>query len=272
MNTDISSSTAVTPHSLVTEDHVRAALISDKGTAAHLTDWKVVDFTKKGDNYACVVSSVEVKYVLNGRSSKVVYVVKLNSGRTFGSKDTIHRMVFQKESKFYLNLAPQINSVLKEIGQREINFPECLYASLEKGKEIIFLKDLRPMGYKMADRKRGMDKAHAVLVVRELARLHAASLLLQNKTPDEDLGEKCPYLKENSSYFIRNFDEMFNLIKDSLKFSQTFVTKVGGYERVSAWIDTVIPNLVEIFYEQLECGEPKVVCHGDCWINNLLFR
>ena len=215
MNTDTSSSTAVTPYSLVTEDHVRAALISDKGAAAHLTDWKVVDFTKKGDNYACVVSSVVVKYVLNGRSSKVVYVVKLNSGKTFGPEGCFSDTAFEKESKFYLNLAPQINSVLKEIGHREIHFPKYLYASLEKRKEIIFLKDLRPMGYKMADRKRGMDKAHAALVVRELARFHAASLLLQNKTPDEDLGEKCPYLRMGLYYYISHFDPIFNIMKDS---------------------------------------------------------
>ena len=272
MNTNTSSSTAVTPHSLVTKNHVRAALISDKGAAAYLTDWKVVDFTKKGDNYITVVSSVEVKYVLNGKSSEMVYVVKLNSGRAFGSGNNFNEIVFQNESKFYHNLAPQINSVLKEIGHSDINFPKYLHSSLEKGKEILFLKDLRPMGYRMADRKRGMDKAHAALVVRELAKLHAASLLLQNKTPDEDLGEKCLYLKRGLYYFISNFDLLLNVMIDSLKFTREIITKVGGYERVSAWIDTVIPNLVEIFYEQLECGEPKVVCHGDCWINNLLFR
>lgn len=77
----------------------------------------------------------------------------------------------------------------KEIGHKEINFPKCFYASLEKGKEIIFLEDLRNSGYKMLDHNRDLNKAYANLVMRELTRLHAASLLLQNKYPGENLNE-----------------------------------------------------------------------------------
>ncbi|XP_045114530.1 uncharacterized protein LOC123506480 isoform X1 [Portunus trituberculatus] len=260
----------VTPGSLVTEDHVRAALTSDKGTAAQLTDWKVVDFTKKGDNYACLVTSVEVKYELDGKSSEVVYVVKLNSGKTIGGDNLVH-ILFEKECNFFLDIAPQINSVLKEIGHTEINVPKCFHASLEEGKEVIFLEDLRARGYKMADRKQGLDKAHTTLVLRELARLHAASLLLQNRTPGEHLGEKYHLLKIGLAYFFQNYDAMLNIIKDSVSFSQTLLKTVGGYERVNSWMDTILANVVDIF-EMLNCGEPKVVCHGDCWNNNLLFR
>ncbi|XP_063889369.1 uncharacterized protein LOC135116089 [Scylla paramamosain] len=265
-----SSSPSVTPVSLVTVDHVRAALTSDKGAAAQLTAWEVVDFTKKGDNYACLVTSVEVKYEIDGKSSEVVYVIKINSGKTFGGENMFD-LFFEKECKFFLDIAPQINSILREIGHTEINVPKCFHASLEKGKEVIFLEDLRARGYKMADRKQGLDEAHTILVLRELARLHAASLLLQNKTPDDDLGEKYPYLKIGMAYLMKNYNSMFKVMKDNVIFGKTIIKKVGGYERVAAWIDMIIPNLVDIF-EQLECGEPKVVCHGDCWNNNLLFR
>ncbi|KAG0727852.1 RNA-directed DNA polymerase from mobile element jockey [Chionoecetes opilio] len=272
VNAVSSSSGTATPHSLVSEDHVRAALSADKGAAARLTAWKMVDFTKKGDNYACVVSSVHVEYVLDGRSSEVVYVVKLNSCKRFEDSDSFNTIIFENEAKFYMNLVPELNSIMKDIGHREINFPKCFYASLEHEREVIFLEDLRPRGYKMLDRRRGLDEAHATLVVRELARLHAASLLLQNKTPDHDLKEKHPFLEKGWYYFVRNFDIMLKIMQDSVKFAKEILNKVGGYDRVTTWIDTILPKLVEIFYEQLECGEPKVVCHGDCWNNNLLFR
>ena len=42
-----------------------------------------------------------------------------------------------------------------------------------------------------------MDEAHVTLVLKELARLHAASLLLQIKTPDEDLEAQHPYIKKS---------------------------------------------------------------------------
>ena len=134
------------------------------------------------------------------------------------------------------------------------------------------MEDLRQRGYKMFDRRRGLDETHVTLVVRELARLHAASLLLQNKTPHQDIRDKYPYLKKGMDYIVRNFDAVRTFFEDNIKFSQEILYKVGGYEKVTAWIDTVITNFVDIFYEQMKCGEPKVVCHGDCWYNNLLFR
>lgn len=263
----------MSPQSLVTEAHVREALAVDKGTTAQLTSWSVVDFTKQGDNYACFVSSVRVKFLLDGQSSEVVYVVKLNPCRNFESMREFTQNVFEKESKFYLSLLPELNSVLNEIGLRDLKFPKCPYASLEKYKEIIFLEDLRPRGFKMFDRKKGMDKAHIALLMQELARLHAASILLQAKTPDEDLTVRYSCLKKGWAYFFNNSETLLKVLESQVKNSREMLIKFGGYERAVTWIDTIIlPRLVEIFEEQMENNKYKVVGHGDCWNNNILFR
>ncbi|XP_045114731.1 uncharacterized protein LOC123506581 [Portunus trituberculatus] len=262
----------LTPHSLVTENHVRAALIADKGAAARLTSYKVVDFTKKGDNYACVVSSVEVKYELDGQSCEVVYVVKLNPCRKFESMKEFISKLFEKEAKFYLNLAPDMNSILREIGEKTLNFPRCFHASLEDKKEIIFLEDLRSLGYKMTDRRQGMDKAHVTLVLKELARLHAASVLLQAKKPEEDICVTYPSLEKGWIHFLKK-EQNFKLIFDGgMKNSKELLLQLGGYERATAWIDNLLPNFVDVLHEQAQPSKLKVVCHGDSWNNNLLFR
>ncbi|KAK8393693.1 hypothetical protein O3P69_006785 [Scylla paramamosain] len=262
----------VTPHSLVTEDHVQAALVADKGAAARLISYRVVDFTKKGDNYACVVSSVEVKYELDDQSCEVVYVVKLNPCRNFESMKEFISKLFEKEAKFYLNLVPDMNSILREIGEKTLKFPRCFYASLEDKKEIIFLEDLRPLGYKMTDRRQGMDKAHVNLVLKELARLHAASVLLQAKAPDEDICVRYPSLEKGWIDFLKK-ESSFKLIFESgMKNSKELLLQLGGYERATAWIDSLLPNFVDILQEQANDSKFKVVCHGDSWNNNLLFR
>lgn len=267
-----SLSDMVTPQSLVTEDHVRAALSADKGAEARLAAWKVVDFTKKGDNYACVVSSVEVTYDLDDQSSEVSYVVKINACRKDTLTEFLNGIIYEKEAEFYSSLIPELNTVLKEIDQGEINVPKCLHVSLEKGKEILFLEDLRCREFKMFDHRRGMDTPHVNLVLRELAKLHAAGLLLEHRHPREDIIGKYPFLKRNWSNIAAESREMLKVIEDGIKFAQEMLAAVGGYERAVAWLDTLVPKLLDVYHEQLECGEPKVICHGDCWTNNLLFR
>ena len=125
------SSEAISPRSLVTEDCVQAALTADKGAIARLISWKIVDFTKTNQNYLCIVTSVDVKYELDGRSSQLVYVVKLKPFRGPEERDN---EVFRKEATVYLILIPQMNSISKRIGHRELNFSKCLHANLEKRK------------------------------------------------------------------------------------------------------------------------------------------
>lgn len=272
MNDNKSSSETVTAQRLVTEDHIRAVLIKDKGESTHLTAWKIVDFLKKGKNFACIVTTIEVKYMLDGQNYEVIYVVKLHPCAKMESRLLFNDVIFEKETKFYNQLIPELNSVLKRSDHREIHFPKCLHASHDEGKQMIILEDLRPQGYRMHDDRCGMDKTHATLVLRELARLHAASLLLQNKRPDQDFIAQHPYIKKDWYYLTHANRGMLDLFENSLTFAKEILIKEEGYEKVPPWIDNIIPNIVDIFYKQLECGEPKVVCHGDCCNNNLLFR
>ena len=53
--------------------------------------------------------------------------------------------------------------------------------SLELGKEVIMLEDLRARHFKMFDRRLGIDVPHAHLVLKELGRLHAGSLVMEKK-------------------------------------------------------------------------------------------
>ncbi|XP_045586387.2 uncharacterized kinase-like protein D1044.1 [Procambarus clarkii] len=268
-NNNLKTKESTTPHSLVTEDHVKKALLADKGSDALLESWVMEDFTKQGDNYACVVSSVRVKFSLHGDISEVVYIVKLNPCRNIEAVEHITRLLFSKEAKFYLNLASLMSAELTAIGHEPLRIPVCFHGSLESGHEILFLKDLRPRGFKMFDRRKGLDVAHTTLILQELARFHASSVLLEAKCPGGDLSLQHDYLLGDWT----TADNMPALFDRYLENAIQMLNKVGGYKRATTWIESLRGKVKDIFEEQLGSrGKFIVVCHGDCWNNNVLFR
>lgn len=68
-------------------------------------------------------------------------------------------------------------------------------ASYTPTKEVLIVEDLRKRHFKMFDRRRGMDVTHASLVLKELGRLHAGTLLLEKRIRCT-LTEKWPMLIE----------------------------------------------------------------------------
>lgn len=111
--------------------------------------------------------------------------------------------LFEKEMEMYVKTLPKISNVLgeKEIKRGENGFgckqnlttisfmigektwslaARCVYSAEEPNTVIIF-EDLSPLGYQMYCRQEGYDLDHCLLVVKKLARLHAASVLLHEK-------------------------------------------------------------------------------------------
>ncbi|XP_063597704.1 uncharacterized protein LOC134774276 [Penaeus indicus] len=173
---------------------------------------------------------------------------------------------------FYQYLVHDIQSQLQEAGQQPLRVPRCFHTSLEENQEVVILEDLRPRGFKMFDRKKGMDVAHTKLVLEELARLHAASYLLKAKIPD--LADKYPvlsldwlnYADEARDVTFKTFSKQMDIVKDMLN-------KVGGYEVAENWLGRNKERVLEILAEQLARVPPfDLLCHGDCWNNNVLFR
>ncbi|XP_027221638.2 uncharacterized protein [Penaeus vannamei] len=260
------------PHSLIQEEQVRAALRADKGPDARLTSWGVKDFTKKGDNYACTVTSIEVRYSLSGaeEEEEVTYVAKLNPCRQMGTMNSFTTVVFEKEAGFYKEIAPLLEKELKSIGEKPLKFAKCFGLFTQKDSEVIILEDLRPGGFKMFDRHKGMDKDHVTLVVKELGRLHAASKLLLDKIPYK-LEEKFPFMAKDFTSFNENkFQDIFQWYCIN---AAEMTERIGGYESVVAWLREMAPKCNEIFEEQTKSNPPfEVICHGDCWNNNVLFK
>jgi hypothetical protein len=68
--------------------------------------------------------------------------------------------------------------------------PKCIYAC----KTFLVLEDLSAAGFRMGERRKGLDLDHCLLVMRTVARFHAASVVLHEQDPDS--------MKEYSNSFF----------------------------------------------------------------------
>ncbi|KAF2358973.1 Protein of unknown function DUF227 [Trinorchestia longiramus] len=263
-------------HKLVTEEHVKEALLKDIGPDAKYKAFEIIDFCSKGDNYACFVTSVKVIFVLGGEEKSVTYIAKLNPGAQMELMQYFTKTAFEKEGQFYFDMIPALNKILKNVSLPQLKFASCYQVSLEPKKEILLLEDKRKMAFKMVDRMVGLDDDHVILVLKELARLHAASVLLEEHLGSETFLKKYNFLED---YFTSDetvsrsgaFKDMFGC---HLETGSKIADQLPGYENVSAALTAMIPTVFDDIKNMIDESDPKfrVVNHGDCWNNNILFR
>ncbi|XP_063597729.1 uncharacterized protein LOC134774293 isoform X2 [Penaeus indicus] len=262
-------------HSLINVEHVKSALKADKGTDAHLVSWALRDFTKKDDNLASVVTSIDVEYSLQGGENQTSsYVVKINPSLKENEYESFTHQIFTKEVSFLKDLAPKLSSLMEAVGQRPFAFPAYLFSKLDDGREFIIMEDLRRRGFRTRDRLVSIDVTHTILVMQELARIHAASFLLQAQQPTKKLADTYEFLKADWANFTgekrATFQTMFS---DCMSDAMTILEKVGGYEKVIDWMKRSRASCMDVMEAQVSKEYPfEVLCHGDFWNCNLMFR
>ncbi|CAL4091439.1 unnamed protein product, partial [Meganyctiphanes norvegica] len=260
---------------IITNENVSAALTKDKGNDVKLLSYEVEDFTKPGDNYAGVVTRVYVTYTHGGTTDKVSYIVKVNPKRNMPSYETFLHQRFLREGHYFTVFLPEMNQLLEKFNHPALRLSKGYFLSLESCNEILFLEDLRLKGFKMRNRKIGFDKAHGLLVMNELGRLHAASLL-KEKYIGADSFEKYGVLND---YVKELMDDPKQSVTIKAWFSGQLDTaikmleKVPGYSAVVAWLRDLQPRCLEVYYDLLQPTDKfRVIIHGDCWSNNIMFR
>ncbi|KAL1140755.1 hypothetical protein AAG570_000685 [Ranatra chinensis] len=173
---------------------------------------------------------------------------------------------FKTEITAYSRILPLIGGLLKDTGE-EIFWPECLgYREHDK----LVLEDLKVQGYEpTVSLPPGLDLEEATLVVRSLAKYHAASaVLIERGRIDVDTLQEAPYCGKL---------EVFNRI---LAMSMTAVAKYGRLmwpesgQRYADMLENMLPRM-EAELKRI-CGRSKagwsVINHGDTWLMNFMFK
>lgn len=178
------------------------------------------------------------------------------------------RDLYVREYTFYQYIVPELLDIQRQfkiIEGLKIKFPNCFYASAEHNKEAIAIHSTSDEGFRILDRFHKTDLEHASLTVKNLAKLHALSFVLEKSKPT--VFEK---IKSRCCTDVQYSDP--NRVSKSMEYYYNASVNVVSDPVARDKLRALAPSFLQVLNK---CTMPvpySVFCHGDCWNNNVMYR
>lgn len=235
--------------------------------------------SSKGDNYIGIVYRVLVKDSSPQLDKKLGFIIKMPPMHPQRREQFFARPCFLREITVYEELLPLFERFQQEKGidipsEGFYHAPNCYHCISDEFTEALFMQDLKLDGYQMYDRCQEMSYEHALKAVESLAKFHAVSFAIKDQCVTDPAYKKCMEMED--IWLARRDNKMMNEYMTGL--SQRALGTLDPekderiYERVKGVLtQSYIGNLEKVICS--EVAEPyAIVCHGDFWTNNILYK
>ncbi|XP_017079630.2 uncharacterized protein LOC108113547 [Drosophila eugracilis] len=220
----------------------------------------------KGENYGAILSRIRLVY-RNRLGSKVeehlIAKTILENEDVETKEKKAPYDIYNRELEIYEKVLPK----LQKIAGEQL-CPTVLHIDRQRG--ALIMEDLRYKGYVMAPRLERLNEHHVSLVLRKLAKMQAASAVLEENSKESpfsltkyDRGFFNRYTESFSAYFLGCLMSCANYLKTQ-----------PGYGCQAKLLENLAPHYMRL---GLRCFQPEdahinVLTHGDLWTNNMMFK
>ncbi|OAD60426.1 hypothetical protein WN48_05397 [Eufriesea mexicana] len=225
--------------------------------------------TEKGLNFFSDIFRVHIQYTVTSNEKKTEtrsenWIIKMEPSEKIPLLMLREQDMFLVELSVLRDFLPKI----KEFVKHQLS-PNLYYGS--SNPHILIMEDLKERGFIMKDRQKGLTFEHCRLVMEQLARLHAGSVAVFEKHPEmierfKDGGivtDKC------STLYMRMME--VSLLRMGTQMRKWPNEKCHSpAEKLIKLSETIGERCKEV--NNYDEGEFCVLNHGDCWVNNMVFK
>uniref|UniRef100_A0A0K2UA87 CHK kinase-like domain-containing protein n=1 Tax=Lepeophtheirus salmonis TaxID=72036 RepID=A0A0K2UA87_LEPSM len=227
--------------------------------------------SEKGDNFTCTIFALSAKGTIKGSEEKtyefIAKVIPVEPSRVDFVK---YSRLNATEVFFYKKIAPTLREYATKYSELKVFFPEVYHIDEEAG--VFIFENFKTQGYKMRDRKVGLDEAHINIAFTRLAAHHTLTY---------------HYIQENGTNALEEAGILRKgwlletpIANEIMGYMNTLIQTISG---VVATKDEALSNDLNTFFgaknpadcinELLAKQSPmQLVLHGDGWVNNFLFK
>ncbi|EDV91301.1 uncharacterized protein LOC6568323 [Drosophila grimshawi] len=254
----------------LTHDYIENALRTHhKDAQLQIVQLDVNPALGPGENYGGVLTRARVSFILSQQPQEERVqnlIIKTSIDDDELTKELMAPYdIFNREINIYEEVLPKLNELLKEIDEFEPIFPTAVFVDRER--IAIIFEDLTVENYVMADRVKRLDQEHAHLILRKLAKMHATSAVLNERTAGclekYDRGFFNRYTNAYSGYFV-----------GGLLAAARWMSQEPECAHYGKKLFELAPHYMDI---GRECFAPlrdsvNVLAHGDVWTNNVMVK
>jgi len=192
--------------------------------------------------------------------------------------------VYDREIASYCHLHPLLRQIRNEAGLTHedlaLQVPEIYYTSLDgtkgNGKEsstVVVMEELSSQGFKMTDKVAGCSAEEAKMTLAALANYHALTFMMLRKYQNADGSHSLPPSVESVLHSLDFENMMVSMVNSKVPMFVKMIRHFGHNEDAD-WLEGQMDKSAELFRvkKMSELGPLAVICHGDIWNNNILYR
>ncbi|XP_017062102.1 uncharacterized protein LOC108102015 [Drosophila ficusphila] len=249
--------------------------------AANVADFsKIVNFRIKpamspGENYATLMLRISIDVELTDKSTKQVsYMMKTPHDTPHMQQMLTMANFFVTENLAYIDILPKMEALYKAKGL-DIKFaPRAFKLNSEKEPKLantVLMNDLGQNGFKNLNRLECLNLEQTKFALRKLSQYHAAgATMVQEHGPYPDV-----FLYGAMG---KNIDAIRGFVEQMVgTFRTSFLANLDKFSNGEAYrekLEKVLAGLSDEFMKlgAIDPSEFNALNHGDCWMNNLLFK